>query len=220
MSLKWWIRIAATAVVIIAAMAMTLAWRAEMRSRAEISVQLAATKQALAAADARQQDRDARLTQSLTEIAAEKRRINTPAQIVKDLPNQIALPVPITLKSVSNYKVEAGGSAVKGNGEKTAEQNHSEIGANSLSEGPAEIPLDDLKPLYDFTLDCKACRAKLVTIQGDLSDERLKEAALAKERDEAVRIARGGSVWQRIGRASKWMLIGAAAGAVAARAVR
>ena len=29
--------------------------------------------------------------------------------------------------------------------------------------------------------------------------------------------ARGGSVWQRIGRASKWILIGAAAGAAAGR---
>jgi hypothetical protein len=43
-------------------------------------------------------------------------------------------------------------------------------------------------------------------------------AILIKERDNALRVARGGSIWQRIGRASKWILIGAAAGAVAARA--
>jgi hypothetical protein len=34
----------------------------------------------------------------------------------------------------------------------------------------------------------------------------------------ALRVARGGSVWQRIGRAAKWFVIGAAAGALAAKA--
>jgi hypothetical protein len=29
------------------------------------------------------------------------------------------------------------------------------------------IPAEDLKPLYDFTLDCKACEAKLSATQGD-----------------------------------------------------
>jgi hypothetical protein len=43
-------------------------------------------------------------------------------------------------------------------------------------------------------------------------------AAPIKERDDAVRLARGGSAWRRIGRAAKWFLIGAAAGAVVAKA--
>src|SRR5690348_9930555 len=43
-------------------------------------------------------------------------------------------------------------------------------------------------------------------------------AALAKERDDAVRIAKGGSALRRITRAAKWFLLGAAAGAVVARA--
>jgi hypothetical protein len=36
------------------------------------------------------------------------------------------------------------------------------------------IRAEDLKPLYDFTLDCKACQAKLAATQADLSDERQK----------------------------------------------
>jgi len=72
--------------------------------------------------------------------------------------------------------------------------------------------------LYDFALDCKTCQAKLTTAQSDLADEKGKTAILIKERDNALRVARGGSIWRRIGRASKWILIGAAAGAVAARA--
>jgi hypothetical protein len=75
-----------------------------------------------------------------------------------------------------------------------------------------------LKPLYDFTIDCQACQAKLAAAQGDLTDERKKTSALTHERDDALRIARGGSTWRRIGRAAKWLLIGAAAGAAAAKA--
>jgi hypothetical protein len=74
-----------------------------------------------------------------------------------------------------------------------------------------------LKPLYDFTIDCKACQAKLAAAQGDLTDERKKTAALTHERDDVVRMAKGGSAWRKIGRAAKWFLIGAAAGAVAAK---
>jgi hypothetical protein len=41
-----------------------------------------------------------------------------------------------------------------------------------------------------------------------------------KKRDAAIRAAKGGSVLRRIARAAKWFAIGAAAGAVAAKATR
>ena len=41
-------------------------------------------------------------------------------------------------------------------------------------QSDAVIPAEDLKPLYDFTIDCKTCQAKLATTQGDLADERKK----------------------------------------------
>jgi len=53
--------------------------------------------------------------------------------------------------------------------------------------------------------------------QADLTDEKTKTAALSKERDHALQIARGGSPFRRIARAAKWFLIGAAAGAIAAK---
>jgi hypothetical protein len=43
-------------------------------------------------------------------------------------------------------------------------------------------------------------------------------SALTHERDDAVRLAKGGSAWRRFGRAAKWLLNGA--GAVAAKATR
>jgi len=79
------------------------------------------------------------------------------------------------------------------------------------------IPAEALKPLYDFTIDCKACQAKLTAAQADLTDEKTKTAALAKERDHALQIARGGSPFRRIARAAKWFVIGAAAGAITAK---
>jgi len=60
-------------------------------------------------------------------------------------------------------------------------------------------------------------QAKLAAAQGDLTDEKTKTTALTKERDEALKAAKGGSVLRRIARAAKWFAIGAAAGAIAAK---
>jgi hypothetical protein len=84
----------------------------------------------------------------------------------------------------------------------------------------AILPAADLAPLYDFALDCKARQAKLTATQADLNDEKVKTAALTKERDAAVRAAKGGSALRRIARAAKWFALGAATGAVAAKAIR
>src|SRR6266852_2768660 len=83
------------------AIALLVAWRANVRDRAQLAADLATAKQSLAQADARQHDRDAQLARSLASLAAEKRSVTTPAQIVRDLPRQIPLPAPITLQSGS-----------------------------------------------------------------------------------------------------------------------
>ena len=193
---RYWIRLAELAVLVLFTLAVYFAWRADRRDRSQLEADLAATKQLLAAADARQHERDSQLAQTLATLATEKRTIVTPAQIVRELPSQIPLPSPIVLQSAP---------------------------ASPSSPSPqanAVIPAEDLKPLYDFTIDCKSCQAKLAAAQGDLADEKTKSAALTKERDHALQIARGGSTWHRLTRAAKWLLIGAAAGAVAAKASR
>src|SRR5258708_37023471 len=80
------------------AIAVLSAWRADRRDRAQLAADLAAAKQELAQADTRQHERDAQLVQTLATLAAEKRTIITPAQIVRDLPHQISLPSPIVLQ--------------------------------------------------------------------------------------------------------------------------
>jgi type II secretory pathway pseudopilin PulG len=211
-----WLELAAMLVAVILSVALVEAWRADRRDRDQLSAELAATKQLLAAADTRQHDRDAQLAQTLTGLAAEKRTIVTPAQIVRELPREIPLPAPLILQSSPTTSTAESPTALG---------QHPSSGKTSLaSSNPSHtsviIPAEDLKPLHDFTLDCQACQAKLTAAQADLADEKSKTSALTKERDKALKIARGGNAWRRIARAAKWFAIGAAAGAVAAKATR
>lgn len=226
MTLTVWIKVTAAIVVLAVVVAIGVAWRAEMGNRDELAAELASTKKALEDAEARQRERDAKLADTLAVIAAQKRAVQSPAQIVAELPKQMGLPVAITLQSVPQAAgagaTAPAGSAGGGSAAATRGSNQSTNEINT-EQDPSKvhgmIPGQDLKPLYDFALDCQACQAKLAASQSDLVDEQGKTKALTKERDDALRVARGGSIWRRIGRASKWMLIGAAAGAVAARAV-
>jgi hypothetical protein len=209
-----WLKLAAACLALILCVAAVQAWRADRRDRAQLAVELAATRQLLAAADTRQHDRDAQLAQTLAALAAEKRAVVTPAQILRELPKQLPLPAPITLQTPpADASLCSGGfnPPCLAPGKNPAGAN-----APTPTQPNAVIPAADLKPLYDFTLDCKACQAKLSAAQSDLADERQKTAALTKERDDALRIARGGTAWRRMARAAKWFLIGAAAGAIAA----
>src|SRR5258708_6429225 len=194
MPTRYWLRLAEPPLASLLTLALFFSWRADRRDRSQLASELASTKQLLAAADARQHDRDTQLAQILATLAAEKRAAVTPAQVIRELPSQISLPSPIALQSPP------------------ASQNSPSPQTNAV------LPAEDLKPLYDFTIDCKACQAKLAAAQDDLTDERKKTTSLTHERDDALRIARGRTDCRRIGRAAKCVLIGAAAGAVPAKA--
>ena len=133
------------------------------------------------------------------------------------------MPITITLSSLNvdssanNLVYAVATLAFSGNYPTGGDTTNSKPSAKTL-EPSAVIPAGDLKPLYDFTLDCKACQARLAAAQADLIDERAKAAVLARERDEAVPAAKGGSLLRRIARNAKWLAIGAAAGAIAAKA--
>jgi type II secretory pathway pseudopilin PulG len=216
-------KLAIVVVVVALCVAAVFAWRADQRDRAQLSAELAATKQLLAVVDSRQHDRDAQLAQTLAAITAEKRAVVAPDQIARELSKDLALPAPVLLQPehVPAEHASSVGAALGPPAPNAGAPSTKEAGSPPTTEsspGGAIIPRADLKPLYDFTLDCQACQAKLAAAQSDLSDERTKTAALTKERDDALRIARGGSAWRRIGRAAKWFLIGAAAGAALSRA--
>ena len=227
------LHVAAIAVIATMGAALFFAYRADRRDRAQLSADLASAKQSLTAAAARQRARDAQLQQALAAIAAQKRKVSTPVQILRDLPHELPLPQPLPLQASSPLDPAVVGardtrahlarppshSVAQGCDLCSPERLDSAASAqngqphDSLSPG-VELPATDLKPLYDFALDCQACQAKLVAAQADLADEKAKSSTLAKERDEAVRVAKGGSALARVARAAKWFLIGAAAGAI------
>jgi hypothetical protein len=220
MSWKLILRFAELTISAILATSLFLAWRAERSDRVKLAAQLATAQQSLTQASDRQQSRDSDLLQTLATLAAQKRDLQTPRQILQALPQQIALPQPITQAppqtSPSSAATSPLAAAVTGSPKDAAAQSKKP----PAPEPQAVIPSADLKPLYDFALDCKVCQAKLTTAQSDLADEKTKTSTLTKERDEAVRTAKGGSTLQRAARAAKWLLIGAAAGTLAARATR
>jgi hypothetical protein len=204
MSWKLWIRAAEILV--------TAAWRAERADRARLAGELVSARQSLAQADDRQHTRDSQLLQTLATLAIDKRNVTTPTQIIRELPQYLNLPTPLTLQtappSQPPTKPDTHGAASPGATDLAKHNTQTQV----------VIPAEDLKPLYDFTLDCKACEARLSAAKGDLTDEKSKSATLTKERDAAITAAKGGTILHRITRAAKWLAIGAAAGAIAARA--
>ena len=104
--------------------------------------------------------------------------------------------------------------------------NPSENPSASLPKSPAPpnssprsavIPAADLKPLFDFVQDCRACQSQLATARANLQYEQSRSAALTHERDAALQAAKGGSFWRRLKRNTKWLALGAAVGALLAR---
>jgi cytoskeletal protein RodZ len=87
------------------------------------------------------------------------------------------------------------------------------------------IPKADFSAAAKYAQDCEQCKLDRVKLQADAAD-RQKQAQLAQrqidslkqERDAAVKAAKGGTWIQRLGHNAKWLAIGAAAGAIAARA--
>jgi hypothetical protein len=221
------LRLAEILVPVLLAITIYVSWQADRRDRDQLASQLAAAQQTIAQASVNQHDRDTLLNQTLAQISAQKQAAVTPAQILKDLPNAISLPQPITLQPSKPENVGARfivptTGATSTTPPPAAAQSRLPDNPTPKSAQPTDavLPATDLKPLYDFALDCKACQAKLAASQRDLTDEKTKTAALTKERDAAVRTAKGGSALRRIARAAKWFAIGAAAGAIAAKATR
>lgn len=243
------LRLAELAIVASLLATIVVSWRADRRDRAQLATQLAAAQQTITAAADRQKDRDAQLTQTLAQLAAERKSAITPDQIVKALPQALGLPAPLSMQPVAHHPStgqvsSSGGTAQTDVGARSlglsressespiadagappppSSNQHDTLPNNPIpklpSAGDAILPSADLRPLYDFALDCQACQAKLAAAQADLADEKTKSASLAKQRDAAVRAAKGGSALRRIAHAAKWFLLGAAAGAIASKSI-
>jgi hypothetical protein len=226
-------------VVLLAAMAFH-AWLAEHDDRLRLQATIASQKEALDAADAREHDRAATLKDTVAQIEALKRSTQTPAQILSSLPNYLALPQPITLDSPESSSPSPQKGSAQSETTSCAAQkgcaNSTSVGGSAAGNSPttespalaaqtqlqnlpdapsAQIPTADLKPLYDYVQNCRACQAQLAAAKQDSADNVTKLAALTRERDAALTAAKGGTFWQRLRRNALWFALGAGAGAAA-----
>ena len=192
------IKLAAVVVVAVLAATVFVAWRAARKEQAALQSQLKTTQQALAEATRRQASRDAAVNDLVAGLKKKEAAVQKPAQVVAALPEVITLPAPVTIEPATT----------------PAQQPPDGV------QPKVKFPAEDLKPLYNFAAECKSCQAKLGAAQADLADEKVKSQGLGRERDDALRAAKGGSVLRRIARAAKWFAIGAVAGAIAAKARR
>jgi hypothetical protein len=211
--MRTWIKLGTVVVVAVLAAGVFVAWRAARKEQAALQAELKSTQQALAEATARQATRDAAVNDLVARLKKKEAAMQKPAQVVAALPGIVSLPEPITIEPERPASPPSAGQAEGGHYKGTSSV---PVGV----EAKVNFPVADLKPLYDFTADCKACQAKLGAAQADLADEKLKSQALGRARDDALRAAKGGSVLRRVARAAKWFAIGAAAGAIAAKAAR
>lgn len=184
------------AVLLAAALAVT-SWLSGRRSSAQLAAALASQNAVLARSSAQQHQRDAQLAVELEQIAAGKRRVQTPQQAAAALASVLP-PLPLPLSHVPPQL--------------------SPVPALTPAPAPDSliVPPADLKPLYDVLADCRACALERDALKSDLADEQAKTAALTRQRDAAMAAARGGAFWPRLRRAAKWFAIGAAVGALAA----
>jgi hypothetical protein len=175
--MRLWIQLGAVAVGLALLLTVFYAWRADRRDRAQLQEELTATRKTIDDLTAQQNGRDAQLKQSLAQLAAQKQAVRTPAQALQRLPAVLPLPAPLREEDLqlpvqTPVTLEPSKAAV------------------SQSSTPKHIiiPAQDLQPLYDFALDCKACQTRLAAAQADLADERAKTQALSRERDDALLI--------------------------------
>jgi hypothetical protein len=190
-------------------------WLEAHDDRTHMQATISAQQQLIAAADQRERQRAADLQATLAQIATLKRQVQTPQQILRDLPQYLPLPQPIELAPTPSA---AGGQGTALPGKSGSASGSDSSSAAAPAAPVAQIPTADLKPLFDFVQDCRACKVQLDAVRSDLKDEQVKSAALAKERDAAVKAVKGGGFWTRVKRNAKWLAIGAILGAAAAHA--
>lgn len=93
-SIRRIVEISGTLAALLLAVMAIQAWLAKHDDKLRMQATIAAQKQLLDAADARERDRDGALKDTLAQIESLKRSVQTPA---RDLPKYLALPQPITM---------------------------------------------------------------------------------------------------------------------------
>jgi hypothetical protein len=198
----------AAAVLLLGAMGFS-AYRSHVEADARMEATIAASQQTVK--QLQQQDqalreeqakREAETAQQLASMRAQLASVQTADQIVHWLPTQIPTRQPLDIQLPKATK------------------------ENPTPAATAKIPQQDLPQLRDYVESCKECTVKLAAAEGDAASKEKRLGVLQKqleaierERDAAVKAAKGGGFWRRLWTRTKWFVVGAAAGAAVTRAL-
>ena len=203
-------------------------WLEERGAQHQFASALANEQKLIAESDAAKRQREDELKNLLNEIESLKAKTRTPSQVIKELPKYLPLPVPISVPlsqqgdCVGQAQCTAAAhlTAVlpdKGkNSTRSADFRYGPSHAPELTPSSvrddasgAKIPVQDLKPLFDFVQDCRACDAELDAAHKTAVDDSMKIKTLTSERDLAVR-AEKGSFWHGVRQDMIWFAFGMA----------
>jgi type II secretory pathway pseudopilin PulG len=190
-------------------------WQSDVEARRKLKAAIAAQQQLIAQLDTQEHMRAQDLKATTDQVDALKRRVNSPDEAVRDLPQYLQLPAPIT--SIPKDEADGARNDTTANtpaSETSVKPTTANLGAPISSLNPLNtgfyLPSVDAKPLFDFVQDSRLCQLQLSSARSDLQDERVRSTDLANERDQAVRATKGEATIHRLGRDAKWLLIGAA----------
>jgi hypothetical protein len=187
------LEIAALCAALLVAIFAFCAWIASRDEQQRLQTTLTAQKQIINAAGVRERDRDASLKIALAQINKLKRETRTPSQIIHDLPKYLPLPQPITFVDAPNLSETETHHGMDASEKDTVSQI---VALSPLDRPPvapeAQVPAADLKSLYDFVQDYRACQLRLTAANQNAFDQTGNVAALTRERDVAIAAAKGG----------------------------
>lgn len=179
-------------------------WIKEHESAVVVNAQVTADKAAQAVIAASESKNQQQLATALAGYAAMKQSAQTPAQVVQALPQVIQLPAPIV--QVTAAQAAAANAAAPASVAGLPD-------APKLAVGDLVIPAADVKPFYDAQVDCKVNAAKAASCAETTTNLTALNASKDTEIAQLQVAVKGGTRWQRAGRALKMIGIGAAVGA-------
>lgn len=130
-------------------------------------------------------------------LEKEKRATVSPARIIERIPQYVNLPVPLQPNIPPATPQDPKPEPIS-----------------------VTVPAPDLKPLYDALVDGRMCQEELAGTKLVMAEKDVQIDSLKRENAETVKLAKGGSLFRRIGRGLKWVGVGVLVGVGVARAVR
>jgi len=165
-------------------------WRSTNADLAKMRAALADQQKIIAESNLRLVQAQTELAAKLQDIATLRRTVTTPVQIIREIPQQIPGVQPIIVQAPAAVPGEPAPPAV------------------------AQLPLDQLQSLWDFALVCKEAQANLTGCRAETKELDIQLQAVSVQRDEAIKVAKGGGFWRKVKSGLKWAAGGVLVGGV------